>query len=757
MHRRKLGMAVKLFAALLAVVAAASLQPPLRAQEAPSQPAAQKDAQKKGTGQVPAGVTLAPQMPAAAAPRPFQFPKAGTKMLANGLRVFVIPGGKEPAVTVRLVLTAAGTANDPQGKSGLAQMTADLLTEGTATRSAQQVAEAIDFVGGSLNANADGDGTYATTQVVKKDFDLAMDLLSDVILHAAFQKEEIERRREQLNSNFEVEYADANYLASAAFSRLVYGQHPYGLPEEGTPVSVRKITRDDLLHFRDEHYIPNGALLAFAGDITPEAAFAAAEKYFGAWEKKDLAVPSFPPPQASSGLRIVVVDKPDAVQTQIRVGRAGIPRNHPDYLPLYVANRIFGGGFNSRLSTRVRQEKGLTYGAYSQFDSHKLAGSFLASTFTKTETTAEATRLVVDLIGEMATGSVTPEELNFARDYLVGVFPIQSETPAQVAGRALNVAHYELPGDYYDKYREHILAVDSDQVKAMSQRYFDGANLSLVLVGNAKAFRESLKKGFPGAKIEELSAADLDLLSPSLVRAASPGTGPGAAAPAAPPEMLAQGHALLLAAAEAAGGAAIEKVESLDLNSKGVLAYSSGDLPTEVRIQLVYPNLIRVDSKLPFGMLSQGFDGKAGWVSSPQGTQAVPPDFNSEFERGIVLGGGVGVYRLARAGQIEAQFAGDEEVQGKKLTALAWNAPFGAIKLYLDPASHLVVAARYQSRTPQGTVETLQLWGDFRTVEGIQYPYHAVTYRNDARYNETSVLEIKLNAKPDPSIFLLPK
>lgn len=743
MDRRKRGMAAGFFAVLLLVAA-----PLAKAQDAP----AQAGPRKQGTGQVPAGVKLAAQMPAGAPPRAFQFPKAVTKTLANGLRVFVIPGGNEPAVTVRLVLTAAGTLNDTAEKAGLAQMAADLLAEGTTSRSAQQVAEAIDFVGGSLNANADGDGTYVTTQVVKKDFDVAMDLFSDVALHAAFQQEEIERRRQQLISNLEVEYADASYLANAAFSRLVYGQHPYGLPDEGTPATARRITREDLVRFRDEHYVPNNALLAFAGDITPEAGFAAAEKYFGAWGKKELDLPAMPPPQAPSGLRIVVVDKPDAVQTQIRVGRTGIPRNHPDYLPLYVTNRIFGGGFNSRLSTKVRQEKGLTYGAYSRFDSNKQAGSFVASTFTKTETTAEATKLVVELIGQMAAGNVTAEELNFARDYLTGVFPIQSETPEQVAGRALNVAHFELPADYYDTYRERIVALSAAQVNAMAQRYFDSANLSLVLVGNAKVFREALQKEFPGVKLEEIALAELDLLSPDLRRKAA-----GAAAPAATPETLAQGHALLLEAAQAAGGAEIAKIESLDLNSKGSISFSQQELPTEVRIQLIYPNQIRVDSKLPFGVLSQGYDGKAGWVSSPQGKQAVPPDFNAEFERGIVLGGGVGVYRLALAGQIEAQFTGLEDVRGQKLAALAWNAPFGAVTLYLDPSSHLVVAARYLSKTGQGSVDTLQIWDDFRAVEGIKYPYHAVTYRDDAKYNETTIQDIKLNAKPDPSVFLMPQ
>jgi zinc protease len=737
MDGMKMRMAAIYFAALLAATAA----PSLRAQDAP----VQAGPQTKGTGQVPAGVTLSPKMPDAAAPRPFKFPKAITRTLENGLRVFVIPGGKEPSVTIRLVLMAAGTGNDPKGKSGVAHLAADLLTDGTATRSAQQIAEAIDFVGGSLSTNADADGTNATAQVVTKDFDLAMNLLADVTLHPAFQNEEIERRRQQLLSNFEVEYADANYLAGAVFSRLVYGEHPYGLPEEGTPASARRITREDLVRFRDERYVPNSALLAFAGDITAEEAFAAAEKYFGAWEKKSVPVSAAPPPPAAAGLHILVVDKPDAVQTQIRVGRAGIPRNHPDFLPLFVANRIFGGGFNSRLSTKVRQEKGLTYGAFSAFDSHKEAGSFVASTSTRTEATAEAAKLIVELIAEMGAGTASDEELKFARDYLVGVFPIQLETPSQVAGRALNVTHFDLPADYYETYRDRIMAMNTEQVKAISRRYFDAADLFLVLVGNAQAFRGALQKDFPGAKIEELSAAKLDLLAPDLKSES-----------AATPETLAQGHAMIIAAAEAAGGEAISKTESVDLTGTSVIAASTQKISADVHIQILFPNQIRVDSKFPTGVRSQGFDGQIGWVSSPQGTQAVPAAFNAEFGRGIALNGGLGLYRLALGGQLEVQFAGQEEVQGKKLMALVWNSTFGAVKLYIDPAIHLVVATRYSSKTQQGSVDSLQIWDDFRAVEGVQYPFHAVTFRNEAKYNETNVQQIKLNTKPDPALFAMP-
>jgi zinc protease len=508
--------------AWIAAAALLGLAPALaQAQQAkPAQPqepaAAGRPAEAHGTGILPPGVKLAAQMPSPGTIEPFHFPGVASKTLANGLRVFVASDHRLPAVSVALVLTTAGTIRDPGNLPGVASMAASLLTQGTRTRSAQQIAQAIDFVGGSLSASADSDNITAAATVVKKDFALGMDLLSDVVLRPTFPPEEIERIRQQTLSELRVAYEDPGYLATQAFARVVYGLSPYGAPGDGTPESVARITREDLVRFSSDDFAPNHALLAFAGDVTPEEAFAAAEKYFGGWPKKQVANAEATPPPPIHGLRIFVIDKPDAVQTQIRVGRRGIPRNSPEYIPLFVTNRIFGGGYNSRLNTEVRVRKGLTYGAHSSFQSHRFAGSFVAATFTRTEATVEATRLVVDLIAKMATGQIQPAELRFAQDYLTGVYPIETETAEQVAGRVLAVAEYGLPADYNQTYPQRVMAVTLPETERMARRYFDARDLDVVLVGNAAAFRDALKKAFPAAQYKEIPLDQIDLASSSL-------------------------------------------------------------------------------------------------------------------------------------------------------------------------------------------------------------------------------------------------
>ena len=425
---------------------------------------------------------------------------------------------------------------------GVAQMTANLLTQGTQKRSAQEIAEAIDFVGGSLGADAGKDSTTVTLNVVKKDLNTGLDLMSDVVLHPAFSADELNRQRQQLLSGLTVQYSDPEYLASAVFNRVVYDGSPYGWPAEGTPDTVRKLNREQLAKFHNANYAPNKSLLGFAGDITPEEAFALAEKYFGAWPKISVtSTAPAPSAAASSGQHIWLIDKPDAVQTQIRVGKLGIERSDPNYIPVLVMNRIFGGGYNSRLNTEVRVKKGLTYSAYSSFTPHRYAGAFGVGTYTRTNATVDAMKLVMNLVAQMSTGDVTPKEMDFSRDYLAGVYPIQSETPEQVADRVLTVAAFNLPADYNSTYPDKIRGVTTEQVGEVAKRYLAANDIDIVLAGNVGAFRDMLKKEFPNAKYEEIPFDQVDMLSPDLRK-------PKAAATSVPQAPASQSRAAIVAA-----------------------------------------------------------------------------------------------------------------------------------------------------------------------------------------------------------------
>ena len=737
------------FCTLVALTGAAVAAQQAATPPAEKQPAAQQD-QKDGTGVVPPGVKLVPQMPGAGAPKPFHFPSAATKTLANGLRVFVISDRREPSVAARLIILSAGGIDDPAGTPGVAQMTANLLTQGTERRSAQDIADAIDFVGGQLTAQAGKDATTITLDVVKKDLNLGLDLMSDVVLHPAFKPEELDRRREQLLSSLTVQYSNPDYLASLAFNHVVYSGSPYGWPIEGTPDTVKKLKSEELSKFHNAHYVPNQAFLAFAGDITPEEAFAVSEKYFGGWPKLDLpaATPAVPAP--ISGQHIWLIDKPDAVQTQIRVGKLGVRRADPELIPLQVTNRIFGGGYNSRLNTEVRVKKGLTYGAFSSFTPRRFAGVFTAGTFTRTAATVEATRLVVDLMSKMSTGDIAPKELDFARDYLAGVYPIETETAEQVADRVLTAAAFELPADYNSTYPERVRSVSATEAKAIAQRYFATKDLDIVLVGNVTQFRDELKKEFPSAQFTEIPADQLDATRPDLRK-------PAQTSAATTPESLARGKEILLAGAKAAGGDGLTSVKGLAMNESGSMFNQGNEAPIKVSWLVSYPDRSHGQVDFQGQTIMQVCDGKSAWLQFPDKVVDASR-FLAEFERGIAMfGGGWGAYQRVLDGKLAGRFIGEEEIDGKKAEGVQLEAPFNSVKLYFDPNTHLLVAAHYQSEGQHGMVDNHQRWGDYRTVDGKQFAYTTTIYRDGAKFLESHIEEVNLNPKIDESLFTKPE
>jgi predicted Zn-dependent peptidase len=712
-------------------------------------PAAQQD-QQDGTGVVPPGVKLVPQMPGPDAPTPYHFPSAATKTLANGLKVFVVSDHREPSVAARLIIFSAGGIDDPAGTPGVSQMTANLLTQGTKKRSAQDIADAIDFVGGQLTAQAGKDATTVTLNVVKKDLNLGLDLMSAVVLHPAFKPEELDRRREQLLSSLAVQYSNPDYLASLAFNHVVYSGSPYGWPIEGTPDIVKKLKSEDLAKFHDAYYAPNQAFLAFAGDITPDEAFVMTEKYFGDWAKIDLppATPAAPAP--ISGQHIWLIDKPDAVQTQIRVGKLGVRRADPELIPLQVTNRIFGGGYNSRLNTEVRVKKGLTYGAFSSFTPRRFAGAFTAGTFTRTAATVEATKLVVDLMAKMSTGDITPKELDFARDYLAGVYPIETETAEQVADRVLTAAAFELPADYNSTYPERVRSVSASDAKTIAQRYFTTKDLDIVLVGNVSQFRDELKKEFLGAQFTEIAADQLDATRPDLRK-------PAQASAALTPEALAKGKEILLAAAKAAGGDALGSVKSLSMNETGSMFNQGNEAQIKVSWLVSYPDRSHGQVEFQGQTIMQVCDGKSAWLQFPDKVVDASR-FLPEFERGIAMFGGAwGAYQRVLDGKLAGQFIGEEEIDGKKAEGVQLEAPFNSVKLYFDPTTHLLAAAHYQSEGQHGMVDNDQRWGDYRTVDGKQFAYTTTIFRDGAKFLESHIVEVNVNAKIDESLFVKPE
>jgi len=448
-------------------------------------------------------------------PRDVAFPPYEVRTLSNGMQVMTVLHHEQPAVTMRL-LVRAGAAQDPPNKDGVAFLAAQLLDQGTTTKSASQIADEIDLIGGAMGTAALPDLTAANVIVMKDSFDAGMRMLSDVIRNPAFAPEEIDRQKKQILSTLQVSADDPEYVANVVFDRLVYGLHPYGLPGTGTPQTIATITREDLRAFHRRYFVPNNMILAIVGDVTGPEAFAAAERVFGSWPRANLQFdkPVEPPAPAR---RVIVVDKPDAVQTEIRVGQLAIARKHPDYMAWDLAIKILGGEGANRLHGVLRSERGLTYGASADTEAMKQAGDFVAETDTRTETTGEALMLMIEEMQRLQRQPVSPRELGNAQAYLAGSFPLTIETPNEIAVQVLNAMFFELPLEEISNFRERVTKVTPADVQRVAQQYIRPDRLAIVLVGNARGFLSQLKT-LGIAEYEVIPITDLDLMQPSLRR-----------------------------------------------------------------------------------------------------------------------------------------------------------------------------------------------------------------------------------------------
>ena len=455
-----------------------------------------------------------PPLPA----RQVTFPPYEIRTLANGLQVVVVRHHEQPAVILQLMI-GAGAASDPDGKNGVAALTGHLLDQGTTSRTATEIADTIDTIGGILNVGAGMEQSFVSVLVMTDSFEFGADLVADIARNPSFAPAEIERQRQQVLSGLQVSYDDPTYLAGMVFGRLVYGFHPYGMPHNGTPASVLGITRDDLRAFHETYYAPNNALLGIVGDIDAEAAFAAAERVFADWERKTL------PPPYSDALpeptrRVVVIDKPGSVQTAIRVGHVGLARASPDFLAFDVAIKILGGEGGNRLGSVLRTERSLTYAASADMASRRFGGDFMAKTDTRSDATAEALRLMVEEVARLRRERVSRRELENAQAYLTGSFPLTIETPNAIAAQVLQSLLYGLDLANLPTYPDRINAVTVDDIQRVTRRYLQPQRLSIVLVGEASAFVADLP-GVGFDNVEVLSIDELDLSSADLRRSSN--------------------------------------------------------------------------------------------------------------------------------------------------------------------------------------------------------------------------------------------
>jgi zinc protease len=408
-------------------------------------------------------------------------PLAERQILPNGAVLLVAERPAIPIVVLR-VSVPAGSVHDPADALGLANLTAALITRGTARRSGPEMDRAIEFVGGSLEAGAGRDGASVTLSVLKKDLALGLDLLADVLLQPIFPPDELARKVADIQAALRRSEQSPETVAGRALGALIFPGHPYGRRSAGTIESVGKLTREQVVEFYRLHYRPDGASIVAVGDVTVAEIRQALMQRLSGWSAPATSLPPVPKPAPSARAETRTI-KRDLSQTTVLLGRPSIRQDDPDYFPLAVATSVLGGGSTSRLYTRVREERGLAYSVYSTVQPSRYGASYLVSLQTRTDSVALAVQLVREEMARMGREPIAEAELELAKSYLIGSFPLRLDTSGKLAGFLGAVEENGLGLDYPDRYKERIARVTTADVRRVAAKYLDPGTFCSVLVG----------------------------------------------------------------------------------------------------------------------------------------------------------------------------------------------------------------------------------------------------------------------------------
>jgi zinc protease len=462
-----------------------------------------------------AALSLLPEAERAKLPEPTASvspttPPVTEARLDNGLRILVVNKPGLPLVSARLSFDA-GSADDGTAKSGLASITSALLTQGTTTRTAPEIATQIEQLGADVGASAGSDFTSVYANAPADVFPQTVALIADLVRNPTFSQEELDRQRTQTLDGLKVALSTPGPVAAQASARVIYGDAAYGAPGSGTVTTLPGLTRDDVVAFHAAHYRPSEATLVFSGDITPEAARALAQSAFGDWRAPATIVP---PAAAPAGVplqpRVVVIDQPGAGQAAVIAALRGVPRTDPAYFPLTLGNTLLGGSFTSRLNQEIRIKRGLSYGTRSSLGLRRGDGLFTASAQTKNETAAEVSDLILAEIARLDTTQPSESELTTRRAILTGAFGSALETVDGLGSLVANLALYDLPMSDLAAYAGNVAAVDGPAVQGAFARALPVSNASLVIVGDASKFIDALRAKHPNVEVIPLSSLNLD-------------------------------------------------------------------------------------------------------------------------------------------------------------------------------------------------------------------------------------------------------
>ncbi len=679
--------------------------------------------------------------PAAQAAARIALPPIQSFKLSNGLDVIVVASAKLPVVSMQLAIKA-GRMHEPLARLGVADLTGDMLLRGGTTKhDARQLARTIDFVGGTMGANAGYEATVLSCSVMAKNIDTCLQLLPEVAIKPAFASTEMAAVWQGKIAEVRSRLDDAAQLASAHVQNLLWGNdHVRGwLPSEPRIVAL---TRDDLITWHKTWFVPNNAVLVVSGDVKVAKLRSDLEKAFGGWKKAPVPpTPKYAQP-GLSGIRVRLVDKPGQTQTQIRVAQYGIAHDDPQFFDATVWNYILGSGdFSSRLMNAVRVQGGKTYGANSAFDRNLDRGSLIASTFTRNAEALATTRLVTEEIAKMAKDGPTQSEVARATANMAGAYGVRFQSAADVGSAIMGASLHGFNEEYVASYAQRLASVDAAAAKAAAAKLIDTRNYVVVLVGDAKDLEPQLKAA--GWRYEKVSYTDP--IGPELIN--TPIIVDAKAAAAA--------KALLDGALMAKGGEAkLRALKSLRMTASGTTLIQGRNVAIQLTRTLMLPDKMRIDAELDLGqkfVVAIGIDGNKGWNQEPDRLVDMPPEAFAAvaFERWrdpeLIL------LRHLDKGVVIAPLS-DDKIAGRGHAVVRLTSPMGVnVTLFIDRESKMISRISFE----EGGAISVDDFENYKAVNGIMIA-HTRTSTAPGRTTKVKLTSIEFDPTIDPAVFAKP-
>ena len=674
-------------------------------------------------------------------PIEFKPPVPEKRMLSNGVTLYLIEDHELPLFNIN-GLIKTGNIYDPADKIGLAGIFATVMrTGGTVSREPDMLNEELESMAASVEVGMSREYGTINLSTLAEDIEKGLEIFADVLRNPAFREDKLELRKQQAVEGIRRRNDNPIQLAWRNFSALLYGtDHPFGWYSEIE--DIEGITVDDLKAFHEKYYHPNNMMLAITGDFDTETLIAQLEKVFEGWGSTEIMFPDVPTVDATSKPSVNYISK-DLPQTVMLIGHFGIKRtpDFPDYFALRVMNDILGeGGFTSRLMTEVREKHGLAYmvGSIMQTSYYTNPGEWFAYSQTRTDKTAEAISLIIDVVKGLRDAPVPEAELQRTKDSIINSFVFGFESSAQIAFQQMILAYRGYAPDFLETFTDNIAKVTTEDVQAVAQKYLHPDALTIVTVGNKANFDRPLD--------EFGTVNEIEIEQPAPPPPAEP-------MPEASEGDMAKAKEIIAMAVDAHGG--LEKLQAVkNIVVEGRTAANSpmGPMNLDVKVYQVYPDKLRQDIKMPQGEMSVAFDGTSGFAMTPMGPQPLPPEMTASMKDGIFREPVWLLVNLMQDGSV--QHAGTEEVMGKPTAILLVKQPSGEmLRVFISEDTHYIVKMAFRE-TEQGVALNKEtLMDDYRDVDGVKIPYHLVQNVEGEQFTETHISSVTLNAELDESLF----